>query len=370
MTSMLQQPSPACDVAVAALEVIGRTGPKGVRALVNQGAAPALFASIASPRASLQWRRRCVMAALPIAEAADINLLKGALASGLLPALLSMLHAASSSAADASESEASQEGVGDVGGCRGDESSCVLLAHALGALSWRSSSAHMRRSIREQLAAAGASRAPDRSLDRLPPSAGAERRGGAAARRDVGTSTGGRKGVECRRRAEDTDGGDRLPRTRARKATPAVPVPKAPVDKRRLAKLEEEEAAKAADLAAGVLPPQAAQVAGGGLAEAGTFDGAVGISEADARSMLSAAEAEAAAAIEGAAFEASAAVGAEASFLVQFLDRQLGGKAGGGGVGAPGASDEALPIASLPIEELGRRRSPRSVAARKAAEER
>ena len=59
---------------------------------------------------------------------------------------------------------------------------------------------------------------------------------------------------------------------------------------------QDKEAAKAADLAAGVLPPQAAQVAGGGLAEAGTFDGAVGISEADARSMLSAAEAEAAAA--------------------------------------------------------------------------
>ena len=98
MTGLLQQPSPACDAACTALELVGQSGPKGVVALLQQGAAPALLAAVASPKSSRAWRRQCVKAVLPIAESADNNLLKSALASGLLPALRSMLHGTSSAA--------------------------------------------------------------------------------------------------------------------------------------------------------------------------------------------------------------------------------------------------------------------------------
>ena len=86
LSSMLERPPPVCDAACAALGAIGRAGPKGAAALVEQGAAAALFAAIASPRHSLSWRRACALVVLPLAEVCDASVTKAALAAGMLPA--------------------------------------------------------------------------------------------------------------------------------------------------------------------------------------------------------------------------------------------------------------------------------------------
>ena len=103
-------------------------------------------------------------------------------------------------------------------------------------------------------------------------------------------------------------------------------MPRAPEDKRALKAAEQAAEDLAADVAAGVATDNDVERPGG-LAEAGTFDGAVGISEADALAQLSAAAEEAAVASEGAATEASEAVDAECAFLVSYLIAQFGKKA-------------------------------------------
>ena len=136
LAGLLQQPAPACDASCAALDVIGRSGSKGKHALVNQGAAASLFTIIASSKATFAWRRTCAMVVLPLAEISDVTVLRTALSAGMLPSFVSLLHCEET-----------------------DALLSLLLAHAIGALSWRSASSQLRRSLVPQLVSASTSRA-------------------------------------------------------------------------------------------------------------------------------------------------------------------------------------------------------------------
>ena len=297
--TLLQQASPARDAACAALDVIGRAGGKARNALVEQGAVGALLAAVASPKAPFAWRRACARVVLPLAELSDVSILKSALNAGMLPAFVSLLTDAQT-----------------------DARLSLLLAHAIGALSWRSSSAQLRRSLVPTLVNARTSRALIAAAAAHP-----RRPGLTAATIRLLNETSEPPPKEERVMSSEEEQrlfqGGGFFAGRARKQTPSVPVPKAPADKRALEAAEAAAEARAADEAAGIGDGD-----GEGLAEAGTADGAVGISAADALAMMGEAEAEAAVAAEGAASEATHAIDAEAAFLVRYLSVHFGAGAG------------------------------------------
>ena len=116
--AMLQQPAPTCDAACAALAFFARMGQKGQQALVVQGAAPALLMVAASEHTGIELRRRCAHVVFALAQCPDIALVRSLLGAGLLPTLVSLCNSSTA-----------------------DEHMRVLAAHAIGALSWRGSSA-------------------------------------------------------------------------------------------------------------------------------------------------------------------------------------------------------------------------------------
>ena len=308
LAAMLQQPAPVCDTACAALGSLARLGPKAEAALVHQGAAAALIsAAAASPRGA-QWRARCASVIFSLCEATDAMLLRALLAAGLVPTLVALC------AADDA-----------------DERTRVRSAHALGALSWRGSSSVLRQQVKQALRMARASRALVLACDAHPRRL-ALRTGCMLL---LGELSAPAPVAEKSLSAEDEERlrrGELLPVKRA----PLVPVPKMPSKKRVAEEVEGAEAeaeVRAADAASG-------QPGCGGLSEAVTSDGAVGIEEADALNMARDAEEESEAlsmALEGSSDEIRELLDLEARFLVGFLRREVvGGVGGDGGDGGDG----------------------------------
>ena len=272
------------DVACEALMVLLKLGARAEAAFVHQGAASVLVSAASSGERGFGWRRRCATVVFRLAESSDAMVIRALLSCGLVPMLLSMC-----SCADA------------------DASTCLLAAHTIGALSWRGSSSQIRSQLRAQLVSAHASREFILACNAYPACT--------ALRLAIVLLLGEMTMPEQREEkmlSPEEEERLRVGELAARKPTPAAPIPKPPPRKLTMAEEEEAEAeARArADAAAGLVD---------GLAQAGTSDGAVGISESEALDMLEEADVEAAMALEGASSESRKVIDAEACFLLAFI---------------------------------------------------